>query len=596
MEKWQETLYNSPIWLLQTVCSVCIFLVLVIWILARYTKFGQQFQYVISPCLNKKTAIKVLLFILLMIVLLLSEIRLNVLSTFMSNGLYTSMQKLDVNAFWQFVALNATVVLLRTFNGAVNDFLDQSLAIKWSEKLNEVLVSRWLSQKNYYRLQMQNRHKSPDNIDQRIQQDAQEFINNTIEFIRGMLNSVLSSLEFGLVLWGLAGVLNVFGISISHGMVFFVFIFVILATFIAMWIGDPLIKYNYENERLNGDYRYSLIRVRDHAESVAFYHGESVEHQRLSERFAAIIKNRWRIARQSVSLSGFNEMFSQSVQLFPIILQAPRLFSGQIQLGDIQQTVQSFARLQKALSFFRLFYDKFTAYRARLERLSGFLISMEQNSHPTQVTRQNSKNRLQLKNITLLRPKGDVLINNINLTIELGESVLIKGHSGCGKTSLLRFLADLWVYGGTGEIQAPHLRDTMFVPQRAYVPQGTLLEAICYPDLRVSESELIEALHDCHLAYLQENLHQIQDWQHILSPGELQRIAFVRVLLARPKVILLDEATAALDEPTEATLYHVIRQKMPDSMIMSIGHRSTLTQFHQRSINIISGECEYIDK
>lgn len=193
-----------------------------------------------------------------------------------------------------------------------------------------------------------------------------------------MVNSVVTSLEFAVVLWGLAGILTVFGFDIPRGIVWLVFIFVILATFIAMWIGNPLIRYNYENEKLNGDYRYSLIRVRDHAESVAFYNGEQHEHGRLSDRFKAIIRNRWRIARQSVCLSGFNDMFTNGIKLFPIILQAPRLFAGQIKIGDIQQTVQAFARLQNALSFFRMFYNKFTAYRARLERLYGFLLSTEE--------------------------------------------------------------------------------------------------------------------------------------------------------------------------------------------------------------------------
>jgi hypothetical protein len=586
MQKWQLTLNQTPIWLFYTFVGVSLALGITVFLLSRYTRFGHQFRQVMMPCLNKKSAIKTLLMIGLMITLLLTEIRLNVLSTFMSSGLYTSMQELNVHIFWQFAAMNAAVVLMRTFNGAVNDFLDLSLAIKWSEKLNEVLVSRWLANKNYYRLQMYKQHQNPDNIDQRIQQDAQEFINNTIEFVRGMLNSVLSSLEFGVVLWGLAGVLTIFGINIPHGIVFFVFIFVILATTIAMWIGNPLIKYNYENERFNGDYRYSLIRVRDHAESVAFYHGESVEHQRLSERFATIIKNRWRIARQSVSLSGFNEMFSQGVQLFPIILQAPRLFTGQIKLGDIQQTVQAFARLQKALSFFRLFYNQFTAYRARLERLSGFLSSMEQDPHPNQPTRQTVSGSLKLENITLFRPNNQVLITNINFHINSGESLLIKGHSGCGKTSLLRLLANLWVYGASGRISAPDMREIMFVPQRAYVPQGSLKQAICYPNLTTSDDALIAALQHCHLSHLAEHLDKVKDWQHILSPGELQRIAFVRIILAKPQVILLDESTAALDEPTEAALYTLIRQTLPQSMIISIGHRSTLEKFHQRSVDI----------
>lgn len=587
MAKWQIELYATPIWLLKTFVGVVIAMAIILLLVSR-TRFGKQFHHVLSPCLDKKSSFKIIILISLMIVLLLTEVRLNVLSTFMSNGLYTSMQDLKVDAFWQFAAMNAAVVLMRTLNGVLNDFFDRALAIKWSERLNAVLVSRWLSHKHYYRLQM--RRHTPDNIDQRIQQDAQEFITSTIEFVRGMLNSVISSMEFAVVLWGLAGVLTVFGVNIPHGIVFFVFIFVILATAIAMWIGKPLIQYNYENERLNGDYRYSLIRVRDHAESVAFYHGEQSEHLRLSQQFALIIKNRWRIARQSVGLNGFNEMFSYGVQLLPIILQAPRLFAGQIKLGDIQQTVQAFSRLQKALSFFRLFYEQFTAYRARLERLSGFLVSLSQSTDVPQAQRETVSGCLKLSNIDLMRANGDILLNNIHLDVKRGESLLIQGRSGCGKTSLLRMLAGLWTFGSHGQMTTPDLNDTMFVPQRPYVPQGTLRDAIAYPNLQATPAEWEQVLHDCQLSHLREHLDKTKDWQHVLSLGELQRIAFARILLARPQLILLDEATAALDEPTEAALYRLIRSRLPESMMVSIGHRNTLLQFHDAVLDLTADE------
>lgn len=586
MQKWQIELNNTPLWLLQTFLGIVVAMVIIVALVSR-TRFGLQFRQVLAPCLDKKSAIKTVVLLSVMIVLLLSEIRLNVLSTFMTAGVLNSLQDLNAQAFWTFVAMNAGVVLLRTFNGVMNDFLDQAVAIKWAERLNAVLVSRWLAHKNYYRLQM--RRHTPDNIDQRIQQDAQDFIASTIEFVRGMLNSVISSMEFAIVLWGLAGMLSLFGVNIPKGLVYFVFIFVILATVLAMWIGHPLIKYNYENERLNGDYRYSLIRVRDHAESVAFYSGEAYEYQRLSDSFRAIIRNRWRIARQSVGLNGFNEMFSQSVQLLPVILQAPRVFAKEIKVGDVQQTVQVFARLQKALSFFRLFYKQFTAYRARLERLSGFLSSLEYDGRTPQAQREIQEGQLALENITLLRPNGEILLGNIALSVQKGESLLIQGASGCGKTSLLRVLAGLWAFGSEGNIRAPSLSHTLFVPQRPYVPQGTLREAICYPNLHPSDEELSKAMEQCQLSHLQDALHKAKDWQHLLSLGELQRIAFARVLLSRPELILLDEATSALDEATEAKLYRLVREHLPESVMVSIGHRQTLVQFHDKTMNIVGG-------
>lgn len=576
MEKWQIELYGTPLWLLQTLAGVAAAAALIIFLVAK-TRFGREFKYIVALCLTRGSGLKITAAIVAMTVLLLTEIRLNVLGTFMSNGLYSSMQDMKIQAFWQFAAMNAGVVLLRTFNGVINDFLDQSLAIKWSEKLNEVLVTRWLADKNYYRLHM--RRHAPDNIDQRIQQDAQDFIASTIEFIRGMVNSVVSSLEFAFVLWGLAGVLSIFGYEIARGMVWFVFIFVILATFAAMWIGHPLIRYNYENEKLNGDYRYSLIRVRNHAESIAFYHGEQRERQQLSQRFAAIIRNRWRIARQSVGLSGFNDMFSNGIQLLPIILQAPRLFAGQIKIGDIQQTVQAFARLQRALSFFRLFYEQFTAYRARLTRLCGFLLSTCEQHQTQTVDTYPLSDGLSLDNVSLYRANGQVLLGNLHFNARSGDAVLIKGPSGCGKTSLLRALAGLWPFGCSGRIGKP-AEGILFLPQRPYVPQGSLREAICYPDIRPDHPDLATVMRQCRLGHWHESLDKTDDWQHKLSPGELQRIAFCRALLTPAKIILLDEATSALDETTEAELYQALRTARPDSVIISIGHRSSLNPFH----------------
>ncbi|STZ75878.1 ABC transporter ATP-binding protein/permease [Bergeriella denitrificans] len=588
MEKWQIELYGTPLWLLKTLGGVSAALALIVFLAAR-TRFGQEFRHILSLCLTRKSSVKILAALMGMLLLLLTEVRLNVLSTFMSNGLYSSMQDMNIAAFWQFAAMNAGVVLLRTFNGVINDFLDQSLAIKWSERLNFVLTARWLENKNYYRLQM--RRHAPDNIDQRIQQDAQDFITSTIEFIRGMVNSVVSSLEFAFVLWGLAGILTLFGFDIPHGIVWFVFIFVIAATFAAMWIGRPLIRYNYENEKLNGNYRYALVRVRDHAESVAFYHGEACENRQLGQRFAAIIRNRWRIARQSVGLSGFNDMFSNGIQLLPIILQAPRLFAGQIKIGDVQQTVQAFARLQKALSFFRLFYEQFTAYRARLERLHGFLQSTRGQHDAPKPDTHHISDGLKLENLTLYRHNGDILLGGFSVALQSGDALLIQGPSGCGKTSLLRALAGLWPFGSSGTLHTPPRADILFIPQRPYTPQGTLREAVCYPDLRPGDDELAATLTLCRLPHLVAHLDETDDWQHKLSPGELQRIAFCRALLARPKVILLDEATSALDEPTEALLYRTLRRTLPDSIIVSIGHRSSLAAFHNRFAEIGEADC-----
>ncbi|ASP18262.1 ABC transporter, ATP-binding protein [Neisseria sp. oral taxon 020 str. F0370] len=586
-QKWQTELAASPLWLLQTLAGVLLAAALAALLLGR-TRFGREFWQVLKPCLSRRGAVAAAAVVILMIVLLLTEVRLYVLNTFLYSSAYSAMQDRLAAVFWTAVFMNAAVMLIRSVNLIINDFLDQALAIKWAEQLNRVLTRRWLADKTYHRLQM--RRDAPDNIDQRIQMDAQEFIVSTITFLRGMLNSVISTIEFTIVLWGLAGMLPVFGIEIPHGIVFLVYIAILAATALAMWIGRPLIRSNYENEHLNGDYRYSLVRIRDHSESIAFYNGEWRERQQLGERFRAIIANRWRIARQSVTLSGFNDVFSQIMQLLPLMLQAPRLFAGHIKIGDVQQTVQSFARLQKSMSFFRNFYKDFTVYRARLERIAGFMDSMDDKRPAHQPDTETLSDGLILDGLTLLRHNGDALLSDVSLAARPGDAVLIRGPSGCGKTSLLRALAGLWPFGSSGRIARPPKERIMFVPQKAYMPQGSLLQSVCYPAPQAGRADVAAALETCRLTHLVPLLDKEDNWQQRLSPGEQQRVAFARVLLASPAAILLDEATSALDEPTEAHLYTTLRRSLPESIIVSIGHRNTLEAFHNLSL-YVGGGC-----
>ena len=438
IQKWQAELSATPLWLLQTLLGVVSIAVCAVFLIGR-SRFGREFWQVLKPCMGRRGALQTLAVSLLMIVLLLTEIRLYVLNTFLNSSAYSAMQDRLADVFWKAVLINAALMMIRSVNLIINDFLDQALAIKWSEQLNRVLTENWLARKNYYRLQM--RRDAPDNIDQRIQMDAQDFIVSTITFSRGMLNSIVSTIEFTIVLWGLAGILPVFGFEIPHGIVFLVYIAILAATALAMWIGKPLIRSNYENEHLNGDYRYSLVRIRDHSESIAFYNGEWQEEKQLKERFRAIVRNRWRIARQSIGLSGFNDVFSQIMQLLPLMLQAPRLFAGQIKIGDVQQTVQSFARLQKSMSFFRNFYKDFTVYRARLDRLSGFMDYLDAPQTAERPQEEEISDGLILENVGLKRNNGDTLLSGISFRAECGDSLLIQGPSGCGKTSLLRTLA-----------------------------------------------------------------------------------------------------------------------------------------------------------
>lgn len=586
MQKWQVELYDTPEWLLQSFVGVVIVCVILAFSL-KNTHFGKQFYQVIKPCIDRNNYLKIIAICVVMLILLLLEVRFSVLNTFFYNGLYSSLEKKQLSAFWFFAGINALLLVVRIVNGVIDQWFEEVFKIRWLERFNQALLQQWLSDKHYYQLQMSQQH--PDNIDQRIQQDAQDFISTTVEFIRGMINSVVSAIEFTIVLWGLSGVLSLFGFHIPRGMVFFVFVFAVLVTFGAMWIGKPLIQLNFDNERLNGNYRFSLIRIRNHAESIAFYDGELIEHKNLQQHFKQIIDNRWKIVYRSLGLNSFNNGLTQGVQLLPLMLQAPRFFAGKATIGDMHQTVQAFNRLQRALSFFRNFYEEFTAYQARLKRLDGFFTSLDKQKMTAQkAERIRIENGIMLDKVSLSLGNAQTLFSDVTLTLNQGDSLLIQGASGCGKTSLLRLLANLWRFDSTGVIAMPDKTDVMFVPQRPYLPQGTLKQAICYPDMAKMQDDdvLIQNLKHCRLSYLTEKLHQHDDWLQRLSPGELQRIAFVRILLAKPKVLLMDEVTSALDEMTEANLYDMVKKQMPNTLMISVGHRNTLTTWHDKVLEL----------
>lgn len=589
MEKWQIELYQTPIWLVQSFIGVLVVCAMLAFLL-KNTRFGRQFSQVVKPCIDKNNLDKICIVLAILLLLLLLEVRFSVLNTFFYNGLYSSLEKKQLLAFWFFAGINALLLVVRIVNGVIDQWFEEVFKIRWLERFNQELLNRWFANKHYYHLQMS--QERPDNIDQRIQQDAQDFISTTVEFVRGMINSVVSAIEFTIVLWGLSGVISLLGVQVPRGMVFFVFIFAVLATFGAMWIGKALIKLNFDNERFNGDYRYSLIRVKDNAESIAFYDGEKAEFDNLKQRFAKIIQNRWKIVYRSLALNSFNNGLTQGVQLLPLMLQAPRFFAGQATIGDMHQTVQAFNRLQRALSFFRNFYEAFTAYQARLERLNGFFSSMEKSKTNKKPEFHTLEQGIILQNVALFLADNRKLIDNVNVELIQGDRLLIQGKSGCGKTSLLRLLAGLWRFDATGVVKLPPKQQMMFVPQRPYLPQGTLKQAICYPKFlqdnnqEIYDNELTKILQYCKLDYLSDKLHEQDNWQQRLSSGELQRIAFVRMLLAKPQVLLLDEVTSALDEPTEAYLYQLLIKTLPQTLIISIGHRQTLTAFHHRVLRL----------
>ncbi|HEY9280440.1 MAG TPA: ABC transporter ATP-binding protein/permease, partial [Eoetvoesiella sp.] len=475
---WNQELIDSGLWLLKAYSITIVLFGLTIWALARFTVWGRQFWNLAGDYFSPGRSWKPILTVTLILFLTLCAVRLDVLFSNWYNSMYTSLQKLDEAAFWLAMWLFAVLATVHVLRSLIDFYVQQAFTIHWRVWLNERLLSRWLEQQAYYRTQYLD--KPVDNPDQRIQQDVASFVEMSLTLSMGVVNALVSTVAFTLILWALSGPLAVFGLEIPRGMVFLVFIYVIIATVFAIKIGRPLILLNFLNERFNADYRYALVRLREYAESVAFYAGEKVEGALLRSRFAHVISNAWAIVYRSLKFLGFNFSISQAAVVFPFIIQAQRFFSKQISLGDLIQTSQAFGRLQDNLSFFRNAYDQFASYRATLDRLTGFTTAIKDSYGLPEPDVQAQGKRIALNNLSVSKPDGEVLIKDLTLEVLAGAPLLIRGPSGSGKTTLLRAIAGLWPYCEGDIIRPEH--GALFLSQKPYLPLGSLRDALYYPN------------------------------------------------------------------------------------------------------------------
>jgi putative ATP-binding cassette transporter len=365
---------------------------------------------------------------------------------------------------------------------------------------------------------------------------------------------------------------------------------VLFATVIAFWIGRPLIWLSFRNERTNAAFRYALVRLRDAAEAVGFYRGERAERQQLRQRFSPIIDNYRRFVRREIGFNGWNWSISQAVVVVPWIIQAPRLFAGQIKFGDVGQTASAYGKISDSLSFFRNAYDGFAVFRAAIIRLDGLVEANDRARRlPTITTEHSGGDIVELDDIEVRTPDGTQLISPLDLHLDVGDGLVITGRSGTGKTTLLRSLARLWPYA-SGTMRYPsHGNDTMFLSQLPYVPLGDLRAVVSYPAEPgdIPDEQIQQALVKVALPHLVDRLDEVQDWAKVLSPGEQQRVAFARILLNQPKAVFLDEATSALDPGLEMTLYQLIRNDCPHSIVVSVSHRPAVEQHHERHLTLL---------
>jgi putative ATP-binding cassette transporter len=479
-------------------------------------------------------------------------------------------------------------------------FIMQRFMLRWRTWLTNRLTGDWLDGRAYYRGAFID--ASIDNPDQRIQFDIDVFTaisgpqpntphqtsNGTLLF--GAISAVVSVVSFTAILWNLSGSQSLFGYEVPRAMFWSGFVYVAVATVVAFWLGRPLIRLSFDNEKFNAAFRYALVRLRDAAESVAFYRGEMAERVQLNTRFAAIVANYRRFINKTVLFTGWNLSMNNLIIPLPWLLQAPRLFAGQIKLGDVYQSVAAFGAIQDALSFFRNSYDVFAGWRASIIRLDGLVTANEQSRELPEMTVSPSVGgEVELDDVEVRNPAGQMLVSDLNLSLAPGDAMIITGESGSGKTTLLRSLAQLWPFT-SGTVHCPvGENETMFLSQLPYVPLGDLRTVVSYPHPSgsIPDETLRAALESVALPRYTGRLDEVADWAKVLSPGEQQRVAFARILLTKPKVVFLDEATSALDEPLEFMIYGLVRRELPETVFVSVTHRSTVNRHHDRHLELL---------
>ncbi|HSS25205.1 MAG TPA: ABC transporter ATP-binding protein/permease [Mycobacterium sp.] len=601
--------WTAIAWAISVVC------VLVVLVLFRYfTPWGRQFWRITRDYFVGPASVRVWLMLGVLLLSVLLSVRLTVLLSYQGNDLYTAVQKAvqgiaagddnikqsGIHGFWMSLAIFSVLAVLWVIRFMADIYLTQRFIIAWRMWLTAHLTDDWLAGKAYYRdLFIDN---TIDNPDQRIQQDVDIFTTNAggtpnipsngtgSTLLFGAVNAMASVISFAAILWNLSGNLNLFGIELPRAMFWVVLVYVLIATVVAIWLGRPLIWLSFNNEKLNAAFRYALVRLRDAAEAVGFYRGERVERAQLWRRFTPIISNYRSFVRRTIVFNGWNWSVSQAIVPLPWIIQAPRLFAGRIDFGDVGQTATAFGNIQDSLSFFRNNYDAFAAFRAAIIRLHGLVDANAQGrALPAVLVKPSEEAAVELRDVEVRTPAGDRLIDPLDVQLDHGDSLVITGRSGAGKTTLLRSLAELWPYASGTLCRPEGDNATMFLSQLPYVPLGSLRGVVCYPNSPdyIPDETLRDTLTKVALAPLYDRLDEEQDWAKVLSPGEQQRVAFARILLTKPQAVFLDESTSALDEGLEFALYQMLRSELPDCVVVSVSHRHTVEQHHAQQLELL---------
>ena len=564
----------------------------------RTTRFLTAFWSLTRPYWASKQRAKGITLLVTVIALVLAMVWMEVQFNNWNRDFYNTFEQKDQAEFFRQLGLFALLALTWIIMAVYRLYFQQMLQIEWRTWLTDHFLAGWLKDQAHYRMQLLARAADPavagmDNPDQRIAEDLRMFVDFTLSLALGLLSAVVTLLSFVIILWALSGQITVFGTSIPGYMVWVALVYAIAGSWLTHVIGRPLIRLDFNQQRFEADFRFGLVRLRENSEGVALYRGEGEELVGLRQRFASVIGNWWGLMLKRKQLGWFTSFYSQLAIIFPYIVVAPRFFSGAIPLGGFMQTASAFNYVQSSLSWFVDVYARLAEWKATVDRLTGFHDAIERARAAAQAKPGIERERavdasgIVLDGVRLELPDGRVLLDAATERFAPGEAVLLMGPSGAGKSTLFRAIAGIWPFGA-GRIAVPEDARMMFLPQRPYLQVGTLRELVHYPESRAfcADAEFIRTLADCGLAHLAPRLDEYQNWALELSVGEQQRIAFCRALLRKPDWLMLDEATSALDAAAEAALYRLLRERLPGTALISIGHRPGLAAYHDRKLDL----------
>ena len=521
------------------------------------------------------------------------QVGINIRLSFFNRDWFNAIQNKDSAAFWSLLfGVFCFWAAIAVVSGLIEYYAESVLKIRWRRWMSERYYGLWLNDGGLYRAALIG--QAADNPDQRIAEDVRNFLNSTYAFSISLLSTVSTLVSFSIILWTIPVDFTVPGTDLAvPGLPFWAaLVFSVVGTWLTHLIGKPLVQLEFSRERYEADFRFALARLREYSEQVALLRGENAERQILGGRFGSIVSNFYAIVGRSLKLLTFTTTYFQANVVIPYLIVAPYFFLGKITLGQMTQTAGAFGRVESALTFFIARYQSLASYKAVVERLATFRSAIEKarelGTKPPRIERTEHFGRdLVLRGLVLCLPDGREIVRADRLTIEAGTTTLVSGPSGSGKSTLFRAISGIWPYG-RGTIDRPADANMMLLPQRPYVPSGTLETAVAYPSAlgTYGDKAVREALELTRLASLATEIHSENNWAQRLSGGEQQRLAIARAILDKPDWLFLDEATSALDEKLEAEIYRMLSEVLPNTTIVSIGHRSTLVALHRRHIEM----------